>query len=82
MRIMRSSGPHPAVGGNFDLAASVMSMPMIAKSPDSSSKMSGQPRQPTVLAPLACGSGPSLRRNMGCAFMPHDNRGSAGKMQE
>src|SRR5207248_10867351 len=42
----------------------VMSMPMIAKSPDSSSKMSGQLQSATVRAPFACGSGPSLRRNI------------------
>jgi hypothetical protein len=43
---------------------SVMSIPMIAKSPDSSSKMSGQLLSAIVCAPLACGSGPIRRLNM------------------
>jgi len=81
MRTMRSSGPQPAVGGSIP-AASVMSAPITAKSPSASSKMSGQPEQPTDFAPFSCGSEPSLRRNMGCAFILHNNRGSAGNMQE
>lgn len=60
---MRSSGPQLAVGGSFRFAA-VMSIPMMAKSPETSSKMSGQPRAPAVRAPLACGLGPILRRNI------------------
>ena len=52
MKTIRSSGPHPAVGGNFTLALSVMSMPITAN-PSASSQMSGQPWQPTDCAPLA-----------------------------
>lgn len=63
MRTIRSSGPQLADGGSFE-AASVMSMPMTAKSPDSSSQISGQLRSAIVRAPFACGSGPILRRNM------------------
>ena len=63
MKTIRSSGPQPAVGGNFDLAMSVTSMPITAKSPDSSSKMSGQLLRAIVCLPFACGSGPILRRN-------------------
>ena len=69
MRTMRSSGPHPAVGGNFGLAASVMSMPITAKSPLASSQMSGQLLSAIVCLPFACGSGPILRRNTGFEFI-------------
>ena len=65
MRTMRSSGPQPAVGGRCALAASVMSIPMTAKSPLASSQMSGQPRRAMVRTPPACGSAPILRRNVG-----------------
>src|SRR5438477_13124066 len=41
-----------------------MSAPMTAKSPLSSSQMSGQPLHPAVFAPPACGSGPILRINI------------------
>ena len=58
-RTIGSSGPQPAVGGSNGLAALVMSMPMMAKSPFSSSQMSGHPSHATLFAPLACGSGPS-----------------------
>lgn len=61
---MRSSGPQPAVGGRWFTDLSVMSMPITAKSPDSSSKMSGHPLRAMVCAPLAWGSGPILRRNI------------------
>ena len=64
MRMMRSSGPQLAEAGSFGAASAVMSMPMIAKSPDSSSNISGQLLSATVCAPFACGSGPSLRRIM------------------
>lgn len=57
----RSSGPHPAEAGRFGMASPVMSRPMTAKSPESSSKISGQPPRQGVCAPLACGSGPSRR---------------------
>jgi hypothetical protein len=60
---MRSSGPHPALEGKFFADDPVISMPMIAKSPDLSSKISGQPLSAMVCAPLACGSGPRRRRN-------------------
>ena len=40
-RTIRSSRPQPAVGGNFGIAAAVMSIPIMAKSPLSSSQMSG-----------------------------------------
>jgi DNA-binding XRE family transcriptional regulator len=62
-RTIRSSWPQPAVSGNFGIADAVMSMPMAAKSPLSSSQMSGQPSQATLCVPLACGSGPRRRRN-------------------
>ena len=65
-RTIRSSGPQPAVGGSFGRTASVMSMPITAKSPLSSSQMSGQP---AVWAQYSCEPEPILRRNMGCAFM-------------
>lgn len=41
-RTTRSSGPQPAEGGMTVCAWSVMSMPMMAKSPSASSQMSGQ----------------------------------------
>src|ERR1043165_5573575 len=69
MKTILSSGPQLAEGGNLDAETSVISMPMIAKSPDSSSKMSGQLLRATVVAPLACGSGPSLRRNTGALIV-------------
>jgi hypothetical protein len=62
MRTILSPGPHPAVGGKHALAASVMSAPIIAKSPESSSRMSGQLlAAPQRFAPVP-GSGPSLRK--------------------
>lgn len=78
-RTIRSSGPQPAVGGNFALASVVMSMPMTAKSPLSSSQMSGQPWHAAVLAPLACGSRPILRRNSMDAFMLNQQSARSGK---
>ena len=42
MRTTRSSGPHPEPGGSWPCAASVMSAPITAKSPQSISRMSGQ----------------------------------------
>src|SRR5439155_18241734 len=57
---IRSSGPQLADTGSFP-ARSVISPPITAKSPVSSSKMSGQPLHPAVFAPPACGSEPSLR---------------------
>lgn len=63
-RTIRSFGAHPAEGGSFPIAAAVMSAPIMAKSPSSSSQMSGQPRQPEHGNPLDCGSLPNLRRNI------------------
>jgi len=60
---IRSSGPQLADGGNL-LAADVMSVPITAKSPLSSSQISGQPTRAYVCAPFECGSWPSLRRNI------------------
>lgn len=54
----RSSGPHETVAGRLPRAASVMSWPMMAKSPSAKAMMSGQPDADAVCAPLACGSGP------------------------
>jgi DNA-binding XRE family transcriptional regulator len=48
------------MGGSSGAAESVMSLPMIAKSPSASSQMSGQFRQPTQRASLP---GPMRRRN-------------------
>jgi DNA-binding XRE family transcriptional regulator len=70
MRMMRSSGPQPAVAGSFALVASVMSMPMTAKSPLASSQMSGQLQSAIVCLPFSCGSGPILRTNSRSAFIP------------
>lgn len=67
-RTMRSSGPQPAVAGRRSLAASVISIPMMAKSPSSSSQMSGQFSKAGVLWPLACGSGPMRRRKVMAFF--------------
>src|SRR4051794_15260334 len=61
--MIRSSGPQLAVWGNWPAARSVMSKPMMAKSPEANSNMSGQPLSAIVWAPFAWGSGPSLRRN-------------------
>jgi len=69
MRTIRSSGPHPAVAGSLDFAASVMSMPIMAKSPFESSQMSGQLQRATVCLPFLCGSGPILRKNSRFAFI-------------
>jgi hypothetical protein len=70
IKMIRSSGPQPAVAGSLAIASDVISMPIIAKSPLFSSKISGQPLQPTVRAPLACGSGPMRRRNSMGLFTP------------
>jgi hypothetical protein len=59
-----SSGPQLAPGGNWPMAFGVMSFPIKAKSPDSSSKTSGHPLNPGVCVPLRCGSGPNLRINI------------------
>ncbi|MBL9185839.1 MAG: hypothetical protein JNK23_00030 [Opitutaceae bacterium] len=64
IQTIRSSGPQPTVAGKRAKARAVMSMPMTAKSPDSSSRMSGQPFAAAVIAPFAWGSGPSRRMNM------------------
>ena len=64
IRTIFSSGPQFAPKANFPIATPVMSAPMTAKSPLSSSKMSGQPYKPGVFWPLACGSIPSLRTNI------------------
>ena len=69
IRITRSSGPHPTVGGNLPRDSAVMSEPIMAKSPPSNSKMSGQPWSAYVLLPFACGSGPRRRRNCGVVFI-------------
>jgi len=62
IRTTRSLGPHPLPGGRKLTASSVMSVPIMAKSPDSISKMSGH------LAPPAHGRGcplePSRRVNI------------------
>ncbi len=81
-RTIRSSGPQPAVIGSFARAASVMSMPMMAKSPSSSSQMSGQPSHAALLAPLECGSVPILRRKAICASIRKHIRPRAEQMQE
>jgi hypothetical protein len=52
---MRSSEPQPALGGKCFTDDSVISMPMIAKSPEASPKMSGQPSSAAVFAPFAWG---------------------------
>ncbi len=71
---IRSSGSQPAVGGNFTIADAVMSMPIMAKSPFASFQMSGQPSHPALFAPLACGSGPILRRNsIGIFIVPQQS---------
>src|SRR3569623_1453199 len=46
------------------LAASVISIPITAKSPDWISNKSGQPLRAAVRAPFACGSGPSRRTKL------------------
>jgi hypothetical protein len=68
-KTIRSSGPQPADSGNREAAVAVMSLPMMAKSPEVSSKMSGQLRAAHRGAPSACGPGPSLRKNI---FNPFD----------
>ena len=79
-RTIRSSGPQPAVGGSLVIAASVMSMPITAKSPLASSQMSGQPEQPEVCAPLACGSSPILRRNSSGVFIATQDSDKTAKI--
>ena len=64
IRTMRSSGPQPAPVGKCAAHSPVISTPIIAKSPDSSSKISGHPWSAGVRAPSACGSGPSRLRIM------------------
>ena len=64
IQTMRSSGPHPTVGGRWAMVSPVMSLPITAKSPVTSSRMSGQPFRHEVVAPLAWGSGPRRRRIM------------------
>src|SRR5206468_2466980 len=59
-----------------------MLIPITAKSPVSSSQMSGQFMSAAVCAPLACGSGPSLRTNFGSVLMLPNNQGGEGKTQE
>lgn len=61
---MRSSGPQPTVGGKCEIDSFVISRPIIAKSPDSNSRMSGHPFRHGVCAPFACGSGPRRRKNI------------------
>lgn len=60
---IRSSGPQPASEGSFAFAASVISAPITAKSPLSSSNMSGQ-NNAEVHAFIAFAPGPILRMNM------------------
>lgn len=60
---IRSSGPQLADGGSGS-ATSEMSVPMTAKSPPSSSQISGHPWHANVRAPSACGSGPSRLINI------------------
>jgi len=62
--IIRSSGPQVAFGGSSLMISEVTSRPMMMKSPFSRSKISGQPSRPGVCVPPACGSGPSLRKDM------------------
>jgi DNA-binding phage protein len=64
MRTTRSSGPHPAVANICALASSVMSTPIMAKSPDESSRMSGHPWRDAVCCPFAWGSCPRRRKNI------------------
>jgi len=61
---IRSSGPQLAVAGIRASAMAVMSGPMTAKSPPSSSQISGQPLNAGVWIPPTCGSGPNLRTNI------------------
>jgi hypothetical protein len=59
-----SSGPQLAPGGNWPMVSEVTSFPIMAKSPVSSSKISGHPLSPADCAPFKCGFGPNLRKNM------------------
>ena len=60
--MIRSSCAHPADEGKYAIASTVMSWPMMAKSPPSSSRMSGHPDELDDCLPPSCGSGPILRR--------------------
>jgi len=64
IQTIRSSGPHPTVGGKCAIPRAVMSIPMTAKSPDSNARISGQPLSAEVFVPSAWGSGPRRRKNM------------------
>src|ERR1700749_889186 len=53
MNTIFSSGPHPAVSGSESIRVGVTSMPIMAKSPDSNSQMSGHLFSAMDCAPLA-----------------------------
>lgn len=75
-RTILSSAPQPAEGGKCGRINSVSSIPIMAKSPVESSKMSGHPLPPADVAPFACGSGPRRRAIMARhinAFIWHVN---------
>ena len=60
---MRSLGPHPVPAGSLPAASAVMSAPIIAKSPFSSSSISGQELPPWQLDEEVS-LGPNFRMNI------------------
>lgn len=64
--MIRSDSLHPQPGGNWPRASCVISAPMMAKSPSSSSSTSGQPWPPEQWVTR---EGPSLRVNMPFVYL-------------
>jgi len=69
IRTIRSVGPHPLPEGRLPLASAVMSAPMTAKSPPSSSNMSGQELPVAQLNGDALEDGPNFRMNIASVFL-------------